>query len=103
MEFKGTKSKWELGNYHKTIVYSLDKIKDINLFELNVYSNNKLSTQKELEANALLISKAPEMLEMLNYISKYLKELEKTNNLNFISRDIVLKKIQQLTKEATEL
>lgn len=72
MEFKGTKGKWiiQFGGLFLSI---------------------KGSKKSEMQANALLISKAPEMLEMLNKL--YANDLLKDN------ADEVL----QLIKEATEL
>lgn len=54
------------------------------------------SHDDEEEANALLISKAPEMLEMLEYIEHKLRD-----GYNIMSSDHA--KILQLIKEATEL
>lgn len=53
MEFKGTKGKWYI--YHNTQGH--------NSFCIN--SKYKWIHKDEEEANALLISKAPEMLQML--------------------------------------
>jgi hypothetical protein len=88
-EFKGTKGKW-----------TSFKPQDGNGF---VYVNNEYLTTgtiatcygdgEEPQANALLISKAPEMLEML-------KELISGNRL-LLETDY--KKIEQLIKEATQL
>jgi hypothetical protein len=80
-EFKFTKGKWE-------------KDERCNIWSIN----EKIalccaSRQIEDEANALLISKAPEMLEMLN-------ELISGNRL-LLETDY--KKIEQLIKEATQL
>lgn len=83
MEFKGTKGKWFKPN-GTTIIQS------DNGSEICDYAGYK-TTLEEDEANALLISKAPEMLEMLNklYAEDLLKDYQ----------DDVLK----LIKEATEL
>lgn len=48
----------------------------------------------EIEANMLLYSKSREMLEMLKYISKGFDDSKK---------HLILKKVKQLIKEATEL
>jgi len=65
MEFKGTKDKWvlisnEYGYY--TSVRSLDDTRKVCISRVN--------NQIESNANMLLISKAPEMLEMLQRILK---------------------------------
>ena len=52
--------------------------------------------------DAKLIACAPEMLEKLEKISKYLDEIEKTNNFKFISNSIGNEDIKQLIKKATE-
>jgi len=77
--FKGTKGKW----VHSRInaVYALnDECIAIT------YTNNK-------EANARLISKAPEMLEMLKKTERTLREVYECDTTE----------IKQLIKEATEL
>jgi hypothetical protein len=89
-EFKGTKGKWVIGiNDDQTV-----------LTDNGAYRPNAMqittSTKIELKANALLISKAPEMLAMLEDIySKY----ERDQHLLNVSPS----KIQQLIKEAKEL
>lgn len=78
MEFKG-KKKFNL-NYHTTMhlpyKYIISDIQE---------------TYKEAEANALLISKAPEMLDLL------IEVMETTTD------KIRYKKCKQLIKEATEI
>ena len=86
VEFKGTKGKWIVCiNYN-----------DIVLTDAGAYRPNSMqtvnSTKNELKANALLISKAPEMLEMLEIILQ-------SENTPIVHR----KKVKQLIKEATEL
>lgn len=82
MEFKGTKGKWftKLGE-----VYSELAEDDELICEFHNYSS------KEVQANAILISKAPEMLEML-------KKLVDTYELLGMSNQV-----KQLIKEATEI
>ena len=82
MEFKGTKGRWEINRWG------------------NVFGENEevaympsLTPKKEKEANALLISKAPEMLEML-------KACVKTFELLGMEKP---KGIVELIKEATKL
>ena len=90
MEFKGTKGKWEVSISNKQLI----------LTDNGAYSPNAMhktiSTDLELNANALLISKAPEMLVMLkNMYSKY---QEKGHLL-----DVSPSAIERLIKEATEI
>lgn len=80
MKFKGTK---EFNvNYHTTI----------NLPYKYIISDTQ-ETDEEAEANALLISKAPEMLEMLERILEF--SIEDAPNIK--------QEIEQLMKEATEI
>lgn len=93
MEFKGTKGKWRL---EKSQFYS-DRICVFSDFE-NKFSDKLILSidncdNQEGKANALLISKAPEMLEMLESLE---------NDDNAIPA-IIWNKIQKLIKEATEL
>ena len=62
-KFKGTKGKWHVSGLDQTFVYALSE-KGTNSFSLNINNDGKTDI-KEQQANALLISKAPEMLEML--------------------------------------
>lgn len=88
---KFTKGKWRYSSEHECITTSrlgivegsktICEIKQAPSFD---YSGN------EAKANALLISKAPEMLEMLIDIKGYLGS-------------DVKEKVEQLIKEATEL
>lgn len=60
MEFKGTKEKWKLAENeygYYTSVRNLDESRKVCVSRVN--------NQIESNANMLLISKAPEMLEML--------------------------------------
>jgi hypothetical protein len=77
-EFKGTKGKWKLENIDNNWVVMSN---DGNLVGIN---NNK--------ANALLISKAPEMLAMLKNIYT-----ERINGGDFDTREVY-----RLMKEATD-
>ena len=90
MEFKGTKGNWKLteneyGYY--TSVRNLDDSRKV--------CTSRINNQIESNANLLLISKAPEMLEMLD---KIIKEHETDTK----SWSTILE-IKQLIKEATEL
>ena len=86
MEFKGTKGKWYRNTKSKIVssVYSENEEKLIHISGKN---------NDEAKANALLISKAPEMLEMLKEIS----------NDRLWGTDDDFNKLEQLIKEATEL
>lgn len=89
-EFKGTKGKWERVG---SIVYMDENSKTIYPhYECGGFG-------MERDANALLISKAPEMLEMLiccqHEFDNYLKA--------FGQGSLLKNKIEQLIKEATEL
>lgn len=90
-EFKGTKGKWS---------YSKQKGIKNHCFQAQVWNENGDSmaiieptdNEYEASANALLISKAPEMLEMLQYFVD-------NNMLSVVGEEIA----KQLIKEATEL
>ncbi len=76
MEFKGTKGKWRV--YRNSQGY--------NSFYINL--KYRLIPEKEEYANALLISKAPEMLEALH---------------RCVKGNITAYEINKLIKEATEI
>ena len=86
MEFKGTKGKWYRNTKSSIVssVYSENEEKLIHISGKN---------SEEAKANALLISKAPEMLEMLKSIlaSEHLKGT------------IEESKVKQLIKESTQI
>ncbi len=95
MEFKGTKEKWnyEKGTYlENTIFFSFNNGEIIKVSNIN---DNDEATE-ETKANALLISKAPEMLEILNRIHYDISNRGCLNNVG-------LNDIEQLIKEATEI
>jgi hypothetical protein len=110
MEFKGTKGKWLLSEHGKSVISSYGTVASCwgeNVDDLDerlegeswLSMRNRTFADREerLEtipkANALLISKAPEMLEMLKDIHSYLgSHFEKEK-----------KEIEKLIKEATEL
>jgi hypothetical protein len=87
MEFKGTKGKWEVNPKASR------NVRCNNLTIANCSSGQNGENEIEEKANALLISKAPEMLEMLDYLSTRLGTA--------FEREI--QEINQLIKEATEL
>ena len=83
MECLGTKGKWQFNKNFE--VDSSDRM------DFRISTENEVS-RIEYEANKLLFSKAPEMLEILNFI---LME-------NYTHSEI-MPKIEQLIKEATEI
>lgn len=85
-EFKGTKGKWVLLTGYKSCGVSIGNRSTM------VFSNDF----DEDKSNALLISKAPEMLEMLQKIL----EINKHHNFN---GHLINEQIEQLIKQATEL
>ena len=86
-EFKGTKTKWNKMDASRLgIPFIIYNEQEETIFQC--YG-------EDAKANALLISKAPEMLEMLN---KIIKEHETDTK----SWDTILE-IKKLIKEATEL
>jgi hypothetical protein len=90
-EFKGTNGKWVVSefNYDEIKSESGFSIADVWDMDTETFPN-----PDEAKANALLISKSPEMLEMLEKLIPILKEN---------SRFSQLEEVEQLIKEATEL
>ena len=88
--FKGTRGKWIYTNHiHSSQTHDVHRI-DSNLgIAICVLRTNNLEQKM---ANALLISKAPEMLDMLNEILYDNSDIQD-----------LLKRAKQLIKEATEL
>jgi len=87
VEFKGTKGKW------KTIGNEIWTDSGFSMILGLSYPHNPNNVSAEIQrANALLMSKAPEMLEFITYVS------------NTIPKGSMLQeKAEQLIKEATEL
>ena len=105
MEFKGTKGKWEfvnteLADFHLTTIICEKEV----IAHINSEKSNRI-------ANALLISKAPEMLEELNDTIDDLKILKsnildasKTNNRWEGMPDVIqnwIDRKEELIKSAT--
>lgn len=103
MEFKGTKGKWEVkghpyfneedgyvGAYNITTQNREQTVTAVPAYE---FWGQTIETAK---ANALLISKAPEMLEMLEIL---LKEFKATD----VRTGAIKEDLKQLIKEATTL
>jgi hypothetical protein len=89
MEFKGTKGKWHFDK-EKAKVFKDDGN------TLCVCYHTNIINKKESEPNALLISKAPEMLEML-------KELVKQNTYRGYGESEDVIEAKELIKEATQI
>jgi hypothetical protein len=95
MQFKGTKENWvnviiDIADF-KQVVVGVNKGKAI----CHLWFEYSEGITDEIKANALLISKAPEMLEMLKDL------LASWETGNFESEQFVY--VKQLIKEATEL
>jgi hypothetical protein len=88
MEFKGTKGKWNTFN---------DRVEQRGQFTDYVICRFEPRMSRESEANALLISKAPEMLEMLKTTSNCLWMLN-TKGTNELAEEI-----DKLIEESTEI
>lgn len=102
MEFKGTKGKWTLSS-HENINGRMLFVVQNDGFESNpndlmihITSFSEIETQK---ANALLISKAPEMLDMLERMYSHWCE----SGLSEVAIDNYMQEAKQLIKSATEL
>jgi hypothetical protein len=85
MEFKGTKGKWEV------------TVSNEYCGDYSIRTENGSATSFEDEANALLISKAPKMLDFINRISA-----EMLRN-DFVLDEKWYVQAEQLIKEATEI
>lgn len=92
MEFKGTKGKWKIDKYNNV---------SSNYNEIAFLKSD--TPNKERRANALLISKAPEMLEMLQKIYAILEDLWHEDESNDIFDLLDAEELDNLIKEATEL
>ena len=94
-----TKGKWEY--LYDGCDHCYDIVSD-NSSICSTVSLDRISfdTDKEIEANALLISKAPEMLELINefYLMCIQKTFPKEHELEYMAE-----KAEKLIKEATEL
>lgn len=90
MKFKGTEGPWHLNRY------SEGQMSVRNANETRKICVSRVNNSEESEANLQLISKAPEMLEMLEKIDNDLRH-------GYHIQSWVQIKITQLIKEATEL
>ena len=94
MEFKGTKGKWE------KVTADWDLNQSVFLEDTEEIICDVKSLSHNAIYDALLISKAPEMLEMLQ---KIVLMTETCNGTFEDFREIYNSEIKQLIKEATEL
>lgn len=97
-KFKGTKGKWtveQLEHIDSTYVWFEDFKGHIQLW----HHHGDSATKEEAIANALLISKAPEMFDILEHMYK---EYSNNERITGSLRDYMIK-IGKLIKEATEL
>jgi hypothetical protein len=99
MEFKGTKGKWEIStdNEEGILITSMHP-QNRDIASVWKYDVTFLENQ-EAKANALLMSKAPEMLEMLQI---YLADLNNIIPPSDAQRNRI-QDVEQLIKEATEI
>lgn len=97
MEFKGTKGKW-VTDYHCTDRQFINiSSEEKGIVARSFYGDiEPILDQEECKANALLISKSPEMLEMLKLT------LELWGSDSYLGSHHY-DKIKQLIKEATTL
>lgn len=66
-EFKGTQGKWDYSDGdNSTIDIVLPNNTTISVDRYDRYGGGLVGERSEMKANALLISKAPEMLNLLN-------------------------------------
>ena len=93
-EFKGTKGKWEVNPRASR------NVRCNNLTVANCSQGQDGENEIEEKHNALLISKAPEMLDILKKLDILFEHTDLNNKPTF--KDL-FEKIKQLIKEATEL
>jgi hypothetical protein len=99
--FKGTKGKWVLRSGYRTDIISAND-SGFGIVDFGTEQEAYLADYpiEQLKANALLISKAPEMLEML---SRVIETFTPTVNSPLEqSQEDLLNNIEQLIKEATD-
>lgn len=97
MEFKGTKGKWEVYNPNHIGCINVSFGKNDGFTGYVELWHHHFENKEEAKANALLISKAPEMLEFLqSIVSDY------ENGLIEDIEDLAIRS-EQLIKEAIEL
>lgn len=92
MEFKGTKGEWKIIQNHpnkQIIDIEMNSISESDWGNLTLFNAKDCETQM---ANAILISKAPEMLEFIQHVYNSMP-----------NGSSLQKKAERLIKEATEL
>lgn len=97
MEFKGTKGNWKVDSYDNTLVRP--DIRYTNEGICRCFSKNYTGNKFEDQANALLISKAPEMLEMLKIL---IQDIEEEGNYSR-QTGYDIEEAKKLIKSATEI
>ncbi len=106
MEFKGTKGKLER-KYVSGICIGIGTIgaySQITATSILLETDEEYEKEKtEIEANMLLYSKAPDMLEVLKSVLELQKENYGSGMDTHLAMITKAKEIQQLIKEATEL
>ena len=98
-EFKGTKGKWTIIRsipQHTNIITDSHRICEVKHYDSQIDERLLEPTSTEGKANAILISKAPEMLEMLEKLVNEIKSEYKSDNE-------LLEEARILIKSATEL
>ncbi|MGE8528487.1 hypothetical protein [Chryseobacterium rhizosphaerae] len=103
-EFKGTKGKWEYSSGdNNSVDVVLPNESTISVDRSGRYSGTHVMEREEMEANALLISKAPEMLKILIDISKTAEKIWEIDQDSPFFDEIDFALLDDLIKEATEL
>lgn len=77
-EFKGTAYQWAVGHDGCSVVSSDKTERSIVSIQTICTINTLWASKEEVKANSLLISKAPEMLEMLKRALQTLKDIDST-------------------------
>lgn len=106
MEFKGTKGKWHYEiRKSNFFVYTLNKDKIDTIAQIYYVINESNSFDKQNEYNAKLMSKAPEMLQILKDTYLHIDALSRKMKDPTYSQGMKSRaeQIKELIKEATEL
>jgi hypothetical protein len=112
MEFKGTKGKWEVGTVNNgqqgingLVIWSPEySQKSDGTYEMVCHITQPDEQTETDEPNALLISKAPEMLEMLKDIIRQANEVVYVNSMGASETYFqLIEQAENLIKEATEI
>lgn len=106
MKFKGTSGKWDLfqdyDHAYSQKVLNISNWTDGCMATIWTGKDRDEEIPEEIKSNALLISKAPEMLEMLKDVFELLNPVTDEQGVKE-SYYQLMPKIEQLIKEATEL